>query len=293
MSFEKAYENFKIYASSRHKKQGFDTIRQNFELHILPYFKNKQLSELKKIDIINWQTKILQKNFSNNFNRSLYYNFSSFMQYCVYCSYLDNNLVLQVEKFKKKYEIKKHRVYTLFQFLKFRFCIKDNIIRNYFTFMYFYGTRPSESMALRFSDLEPRYKYIHINHSIHRHGKREIDTPKNQSSIRTLKLGFFIRFKIWQLKRFYSKKYGNGIDYFIFGGTSPLSPTTIDRRKKLACNKAHLFEITQHEFRHSYATRMIHKKVPIDKVSRDLGHSTVSMTVDVYLHPIKKNTRYF
>ena len=34
MSFEKAYEDFKIYASSRHKKQGFDTIRQNFELHI-------------------------------------------------------------------------------------------------------------------------------------------------------------------------------------------------------------------------------------------------------------------
>ena len=72
-----------------------------------------------------------------------------------------------------------------------------------------------------------------------------------------------------------------------------MSPTTIDRRKKVACNKARLFEITQHEFRHSYATRMIHKKVPIDKVSRDLGHSTVSMTVDVYLHPIKKNTRYF
>ena len=29
MSFEEAYEEFLIYASKRHKKQGFDTLRQN------------------------------------------------------------------------------------------------------------------------------------------------------------------------------------------------------------------------------------------------------------------------
>ena len=82
----------------------------------------------------------------------------------------------------------------------------------------------------------------------------------------------------------YLKKYGNGVDFFIFGGIKPLAPTTIDRHKLNACNKANLKPITQHEFRHSYATRNIHKRVPIDKVSKSMGHSTVSMTVDVYLH---------
>lgn len=47
-------------------------------------------------------------------------------------------------------------------------------------------------------------------------------------------------------------------------------------------------EITQHEFRHSYATRLIHKGVPIDYVSRSMGHSKVSMTCDVYLHQEKR-----
>ncbi|MCI9280527.1 MAG: tyrosine-type recombinase/integrase, partial [Bacilli bacterium] len=58
--------------------------------------------------------------------------------------------------------------------------------------------------------------------------------------------------------------------------------------KKKACEKAHIHEITQHEFRHSYATRMIHKGVSIDYVSRSMGHSKVSMTCDVYLHQEKR-----
>lgn len=290
MSFEEAYKEFIEYAKSRHKKQGFDTITKNFELHILPYFIGRRLSDLKKIDIVKWQSCILEKKFSNNFNRSLYYNFSSFMNYCVLCSYINENIVLQVEKFKKHFENKEHHVYTLFQFLKFRFANDDFVVRQFFTFMYFYGTRPSEAMALRFSDLEKNL--VHIRHSIQRHGSRELDTPKNQSSIRTLKVNFLMCYIFRRLKNYYIRTFGYCDDYFVFGGLKPLSPTTIDRRKKVACKKAHLFEITQHEFRHSYATRMIHKKVPIDKVSKSMGHSTVSMTVDVYLHQEKKNNKY-
>ncbi len=283
MLFEEVYEEYKIYAQNRHKKQGFDTINKNFNLHILPYFKNNYLSSLTKLDLINWQNEILSKNFSNNFNRNLYYELSAFFRYCMYCDYLKENIVLQIPKFKKKIEKKEHHVYTLKEFRKFRKHLDDYIIKQYFNFMYFYGTRPSEAMALRFSDLEKNY--IHINHSIHRKGKRELDTPKNQSSIRTLKLNSLERFRIWRLKRMYFKKYyDRNFDYFIFGGKKPLSPTTIDRYKLKACRKANMNPITQHEFRHSYATRMIHKKTPVDIVSHLMGHSTVSMTVDVYLH---------
>lgn len=125
---------------------------------------------------------------------------------------------------------------------------------------------------------------LHINHSIHRKGNRDLDTPKNLSSIRTIKVDFLTLIRFYILKKMYFKKYGYGIDYFIFGGIKPLSPTTIDRYKIKACKTSNLIPITQHEFRHSYATRMIHKKVPIDIVSKNMGHSTVSMTVDVYLH---------
>ena len=288
MSFEEAYNEFIIYVARRHKKQSLDTIRQDFNKHILPYFIDKNIKELTKLDIIDWQNKILDKNFSNNFNSKLYTIFNSFFQYCVCCSYLKNNYVLEIGNFNKKIEYKNHTTYTLKQFRKFRFYLNDFVIKQFFNFMYFYGTRPSEAMALRFLDL--KYNFIYIRHSIHRKGNRELDTPKNQSSIRIIKISFLMLFRIWLLKKYYIKKYGEiSSDYFIFGGPKPLAPTTIDRYKEKAYKKANLPSITQHEFRHSYATRKIHKKIPIDIVSRSMGHSKVSTTLDVYLHQ-EKNT---
>ena len=156
--------------------------------------------------------------------------------------------------------------------------------------MYFYGTRPSEAMALRFCDIEGFS--VHIRNSIQRRGKRELDTPKNQSSVRTLNISILMKIRILRLKHRYEKEYGSfNSEFFVFGGKKPLSTSTIDRHKKMACKKAHIFEITQHEFRHSYATRMIHKHVPIDKVSRSMGHSKVSMTCDKYLHEEKRMSR--
>lgn len=76
---------------------------------------------------------------------------------------------------------------------------------------------------------------------------------------------------------------------YIFGGKKPLSTTSIDRYKHKACVQQNIREIAQHQFRHSYATRMIHKKVPIDIVSRSMGHSKVSTTLDIYLHQEKKS----
>ena len=96
MSFNNAYEDFKKYVLKRHKKQGFITITEAFNNHILPYFENKEINKLTKLDIIDWQNKILDKNYSNNFNAKLYYAFSQFTKYCVCCSYLEENIVSEV-----------------------------------------------------------------------------------------------------------------------------------------------------------------------------------------------------
>ncbi len=288
MSFNDAYNEYLIYASKRHKKQGFDTLKKNFNNHILPYFKDYDLCMITKKDIVNWQNDILTKNFSNNFNSGLYYAFSSFLKFSLLYSYISYNPLDGVEKFKKKIEIKKDNVYTLNEFRKFRKGLTNIIYKHFFNFMFFYGTRPSEAMALKFSDINGFY--VNISHNIHRRGKRLIDTPKNQSSIRTIRINLLMLFRIYLLKKHYIKLFGKcDNDYFVFGGIKPLSTTSIDRHKHNACIKQNVKEITQHQFRHSYATRMIHKNVPIDYVSRSMGHSRVSTTLDIYLHQEKKS----
>lgn len=231
MNFEKVYENYLKYAKNRHKKQGFIIIIQNFNNHILPYFRDKEVNKLTKIDIINWQDNILSKDFSNKYNSMLYSNFKVFIDYCILLDYLEDNIVSQVGSFRKKIEYKEHHVYNIWQFRWFRLHLKNFVIKQYFNFMFFNGPRPSEAMALKFNELEG-FK-VHIMHNLQRKGKRELDTPKNQSSIRTIKISLLMRFRIWLLKKYYLKKYGSfNNDYFIFGGPKPLAPTTIDRYKK-------------------------------------------------------------
>lgn len=279
MTFDEVKEEYLKYARNRHKKQGFILIYQNISNYILPYFSSRDIKTLTKLDVIRWQDIIFSKNYTNKFNALLHYTFNDFIKYCVLCDYLKENVVSQVGPFKKKIEYKEHHVYNIWQFRWFRLHLDNFVIKQYFNFMYFYGTRPGEAMALKFSDLDGLK--VHIRHNIHRKGKRLLDTPKNASSVRTIKISLLMKFRIWLLKRFYGN-YDN--DYFLFGGKKPLAPTTIDRHKKRACNKAKMICITQHEFRHSYATRMIRKRKPISDISRTMGHSRISTTLDVYTH---------
>ena len=74
------------------------------------------------------------------------------------------------------------------------------------------------------------------------------------------------------------------LDYFVLGGVKPLAPTTINRRKFDACKKANIRPITLHQFRHSHATLLLQNGIVINEVSRRLGHSKVSTTLDIYTH---------
>jgi len=292
MLFEEAYENFKIYVQYRHKKQGYVTILNDFNNRVLPYFKGTIIENLTKNDILNWYDNTLKLNYSNKYNAKIFYTFNYFLEFCVMYSYIPFNFLKEINPFPKKIEVKTYTTYNIRQLYKFIYYLDDFVIKQYFNFMYFYGTRPGEAMALKFIDI--KFNIVRIIHNLQRKGKRELDTPKNQSSLRAFKVSLIQVFRFYLLKRYYKKIYGNfSDDYFVFGGIKPLSPTTIDRHKELAIKKAKLPYITQHEFRHSYCTRLIHKKVSIDKVSRSMGHSKVSTTLDIYLHQEKNTLNVF
>lgn len=291
MSFLEAYEEFKIYAQKRHKKQSFISLCQDFNLKILPYFKEFNIYDIKKNDILKWKDSILSYNYSNSYNDRIYYVFCLFYDYCCLYHGLTNNLIREVGCFKSKIEIKKRDFYNLKEFYSFINCMDNIIYKSYFILMFFCGTRPSEAMALKFSDFDG--KYININKSIQRRGKRELDTPKNVFSIRSVICNNEVKKCFKSLKLYYTNFYGTfDKDYFIFGGVKPIAPTTIDRYKSIACKMANLRPITQHQFRHSYATYLISNGIPINVVSKLLGHSNIETTSRVYVqHDLSNEKR--
>lgn len=282
MSFEQAYEEFEKYAKSRHKKQGFYNLTHDFKFRVLPYFKEYDIFKITKKDLMKWKETIFNLKFSNSYNKRLYYVFNKFLDYC--CTFYDLpvNLLRELGTFPKRVENSHRDYYTLKEFKRFIKCFDNIVYKSYFTFLFFTGCRPSEAMALKFSSLNGHYAIIEYN--LQRKGKRELDTLKNEYSYGKVLLPKFLLKELKILRKYYIKIYGCESDYFIFGGQKPLAPTTIDRYKKKACKLANIRAITQHQFRHSYATYLTSKGIPINVVSKMLRHGSVDTTTKVYIH---------
>lgn len=283
MTFENAFEQYKIYASNRHKKQGFDNICYDFNDKILRFYKNEDIYDFSKIDFINWQNKILERNYKNSYNKKLYYVFTSFLDFCCIYYNLKNNVAREVGNFKRKVETKKYDFYNLKEFKKFIQHVHHIVYKRYFETLFFAGPRPGESMAVKFTDL--KNFSLDFNKNIERKGKRNLTSPKNQSSIRTVKIDKKLYKDLKNLKDYYLQKYGYfNENFFIFGGPKPLSPTSIERYKNKACEEANIRKIKLHQFRHSHATLLLQRGIMINEISRRLGHSKTSTTLNIYTH---------
>lgn len=279
MSFEQAYEKYLIYAKKRHKKESFNNLHSAFEARINPYFKSYNLYDLTEDTILNWQNNIYELQFSNNYNRIIYFTFCAFLDYCVEFLNFPHNYLKDIGQFKERYEEKRTDFYTLKEFKIFIKYVDNVIYKRFFELMFFCGTRPGEAMALQFKDLQD--DYIIINKTITSHNGREFDYPKTKSSIRKIKIDKVLRKDLLALKDMYADC---NSDYFIFGGSKPLAPTSINRHKKKACERANIRPITLHQFRHSHATLLVNNGILINEVSRRLGHSNISTTLNVYTH---------
>ena len=92
------------------------------------------------------------------------------------------------------------------------------------------------------------------------------------------------------LKKYYDEvsKFKNfSDDFFIFGNDNGLTPLTYkqaQRRKGEIANKAGIKEIRLHDFRHSCASFLVNNGAPVTMVSKYLGHSNSSETLNTYSH---------
>jgi integrase len=62
-----------------------------------------------------------------------------------------------------------------------------------------------------------------------------------------------------------------------------LDRTKVTRRFQEACADAHVTVITFHELRHTFATRMAARGVPLRKLQEWLGHADIK-TTQIYMH---------
>lgn len=144
--------------------------------------------------------------------------------------------------------------------------------RAYFNLLFYSGAIPGEIAALTLNDIDFKKCTISINKT--RISSKKSNSPKNQSSIRTVTIPkFCVKILENAISENYPKK------EYIFGVTIPYNIFLTKKYKKYNLNR-----ITLHGFRHSHASFLIKKGIEIPAINKRLGHKNSLITLRTYAH---------
>ena len=164
----------------------------------------------------------------------------------------------------------------------------------------FYGLRRSEVLGLQWDSFDFENKTITVKHTITitntKGNNRQIegkDRTKNKSSYRTLPLFADIANMLLDVKEkqesfkkafgnSYNKKYLNYV--FVKPDGNIIRPDYVTQHFSLLLKKNNMRHIRFHDLRHSCASLLLAKGIPMKAIQEWLGHSNFSTTANLYAH---------
>lgn len=171
-----------------------------------------------------------------------------------------------------------------------------NHIQSHFTFMGLgiyislsTGLRIGEICALKWSDINVTDGILTVNRTIERiyiiegekkHTELVINTPKTKNSCREIPMNKELLGMLKPLKKVVNDDY-----YILTNDERPTEPRTYRNYYKRVMEKLDIPKLKYHGLRHSFATRCIEVGCDYKTVSVLLGHSNISTTLNLYVHP--------
>lgn len=139
------------------------------------------------------------------------------------------------------------------------------------------GARLGEIQAIRTNDIIGDGKLtINESYSANSH---QYTLPKTKSSIRQITISS----ELEQAIQIYISK--NSIDDLLF---IPQYRANISRRLETILKHAKVHQIRFHGLRHSHVSYLLYKGIDISYISKRVGHSNTTITLEVYSHLLKE-----
>lgn len=151
------------------------------------------------------------------------------------------------------------------------------------------GLRIGEICALRWEDINTQSGTLQVKRTIERiyifegekkHTELVINDPKTPNSIREIPLSVEALSLIKPLMKVVNSGF-----YVISNDGKPIEPRTYRSYYKRLMESLGIPAIKFHGLRHSFATRCIESNCDYKTVSVLLGHSDISTTLNLYVHP--------
>ena len=283
-------------------------VRRLLDNHILPLFGSYKLDKLTTPLIQNVVNKLADKTNKGEDGAFLYYDSlhalnKRILQYGVVMQAIPFNPAREVilprntQKAKRE-KIKHFDNHELKKFLDYLDSLNLNKFRYYYEntlykFLLATGCRINEALALSWSDIDLDNAVVHITKTLNY--KQETNSPKSKSSLRDIDIdqatvSMLKQYRLRQTKEAWKIGKSESIVFSDFIHEFP-NNRTLQTRLRTHFKRANVTNIGFHGFRHTHASLLLNSGIPYKELQHRLGHSTLSMTMDIYSHLSKENAK--
>ena len=289
MTFEAFVEIYITDKKKRLRENTWSTKEHIIRTKILPYFKEKRLSEIKPRDVIAWQNEMLNyrdkngKAYSPTYLKTLHGQLSAILNHAVRFYGLKSNAAATAGCMGSE-KHKEMLFWTKEEYLKFAEAMMDKP-QSYYAFevLYWCGIREGELLALTPADFDFEKRTVTINKSYQRlNGQDLITTPKTEKSNRVITMPQFLAEEI---QDYLKMLYGIGADDRMFTVTKSYLHREMDRGSK----EAGVPRIRIHDIRHSAVSLLIDMGFSATAIADRVGHESIDITYNyAHLFPSKQ-----
>ena len=283
-------------------------VRRLLDNHILPLFGSYKLDKLTTPLIQNVVNKLADKTNKGEEGAFLYYDSlhalnKRILQYGVVMQAIPFNPAREVILPRNTQKAKREKVKhfdndELKSFLKYLDTLDVSRYRYYYEitlykFLLATGCRINEALALSWSDIDLDNAVVHITKTLNY--KQEINSPKSKTSLRDIDIdqatvSMLKQYKHRQVQEAWQLGRSETVVFSDFINEYP-NNRTLQTRLRTHFKRADVPNIGFHGFRHTHASLLLNSGIPYKELQHRLGHSQLSMTMDIYSHLSKENAK--
>jgi len=285
-------------AKGRLKHSTFLEYKAAISNHLAPYFGNKRFHKVSRQDVLNFITKKKEGSLS----RSTIKNLIAPLRAMYYDAIIDNGAMFnpavklgkhlpdkdttKIEPNPLNEEEVRHLLAT----------VRERLPEYYPVFLCAAraGLRLGELIALRWEQIDFHSRFILVNYNFSR---GEFTSPKSKKSRKvdmSQQLADVLR-SLLRTRKTEALKNGTGeVPELIFltsVGTHLDGTTFAKRIFHRALSLAELRRVKFHSLRHSFASLLVAKGYDLNFIKGQLGHHSITLTVDTYSHRMDENDR--
>jgi integrase len=289
MTFEAFVKIYIGDMQNRIRRHTWQTKNSIIDHKLLPYFKDKKMSEITPKDIIQWQNEMIAfrdvrgKAFSPVYLKTLHNQLSAIFNHAVRYYELKSNPAAKAGNMGKE-KTKDMLFWTKDEYLKFADAMMDKPVSFYaFEMLYWCGVRLGELLALTPADFDFTKGTVSVTKSYQRiEGDDVLSDPKTPKSNRIIKMPEFL---VQEMQEYLNSLYGCGPNDRIFPITKSYLHHEMDRGSKAQGVK----RIRIHDLRHSHVSLLIEMGFSAVAIADRVGHESIDITYRyAHLFPSKQ-----